>query len=58
MKRTNDQVQKYIMRCKQKYVDLDEEFYSALMRWFIKYDLTDEQNNMLEKAKKQREREG
>ena len=50
MTRTNHQVQKTILRFFNQYRDR-EEYYSALLRYWIKYDLTEYQCELLNNAK-------
>jgi hypothetical protein len=52
MKRTDKQFNNFIKMMLRKYDQGTEEFYTALMNYWIKYDLTQEQCEKLEQIKK------
>jgi hypothetical protein len=52
MKRTNKQLQDAIIKICLKYDHGSEEFYSALMRYWVKYNLNQEQCEFVNNVKK------
>jgi hypothetical protein len=53
MKRTNEQIFKAIERMKKNAEGNKEKYYTALMNYWLKYNLNQEQCEILEQAKKE-----
>ncbi len=51
MKRTDEQVRSAVMKIMSKYAYGSEEFYTRLVSFWVKYDLTQEQCDYLNRVK-------
>jgi len=51
LKRTNKEVFKFLKRALGKYNPKSEQMATTCLKYFIKYDLTDDQLEMLESVK-------